>query len=295
MPGITGVKPLNGLYAYTNSGDPFTRFGSPVNPRHGTGGIGSTYADPGTLTQPYPSNMPQWGAPNDQGDRDGDYVDGNAEPSTAAGVGQLGTPGFDATPNTHAGPWPKFLPPGLVGSVRPDAVALTAEQSGMLHADGLTGSYKPSVQGGSDPMQDNWLDYWNPDPNVPNMLDPAVSKQSGRVVGGWFSTDATGNPDGHNDHTMGNSHMHRRWSAGSVPGAYMWMRPAGRPIHGFVAGPARPPVGTGPFEGQDIGSGYQAYPGVLQHPQGAYEPPPDPYQPAPLTQQTGLISADLTT
>lgn len=294
MAGITGIAPLNGFYSYMNEADPFKRFGYPVNPAHGSG-MGGTVVQPGTQGQQYPSQTLQWGPDNTQADRDGDYIDNLPEPQTAAGFGQPGTPGFDATPNTHAGPWPKFLPPGLVGSVKPDAVALTAEQSGMLHADGLTGSYKPSIQGGSSPQQDDWQEYWNPDDNVPPMLDPNVSKQSGRVVGGWFSTDATGNPDGHNQYTMGNSHMHRRWSAGTVPGAYMWMKPAGRPIVGIVPGPARPPVGTGPFEGQDIGSGFQAYPGVLQHPAGAYEPPADPYQPAPLTQQSGLISADLTT
>lgn len=290
MPGITGITPLNGLYSYWNTATAFEKLGGPANPAHSTPGY---YGNPNVAGgQKLPSNMPQWGPANTQTDREDDYIDGNAAPQDPAGTGQFGTPGFDATPNTHAGPWPKFLPPGLVGSVKPDAVALTAEQSGILHSDGLTGSSKPWLNH-QDPLQDEWQEYWNPEDKIPNMLDPNVSKQSGRVVGGWFSTDATGNPDGHNENTMGNAHMHRRWSAGSVPGAYMWMKPAGRPMVGIVPGPARPPVGTGPFEGQDIGSGYEAYPGILQHPAGAYEAPPDPYQPAPLSQQTGLISADL--
>jgi hypothetical protein len=289
MPGITGVAPINGFIQWDDpSADPFTLQGSPVNPAHGNALVNPD--------QPYPSEMAQWGDPNTQADRDGDYIDGSGAGAGGdtpnAGTGQFGTYGYDATPNTHAGPWPKGLPPGLVGSVTPDAVALQREESAVLHADGLTGSYKPWLNT-ADPLQDNWQDYWNPNDNVPNMQEP-VNGQVKFVVGGSFSTDAVGNPDGHNENTMGNSHMHRRWSAGSVPGAYMWMKPGGRPLVGLVPGPARPPVGTGPFEGQDIGSGYQAYPGVLQHPAGAYEPPPDPYQPAALTAQSGLISADLT-
>lgn len=286
MPGITGISPLNGLYVYPNEADPFTQQGGPANPAHGQG----TVVEPGTIGQPYPWQMNQWGTAQNQNDRDGDYIS-DPEPVSPAGVGQFGTPGFDATPNTHAGPWPKFLPPELVGSVLPDAAALQAAQSGELHGIGLTGSSKPWLNH-QDPLQDDWRDYWNPDDKVPNMQEPLANSQVKHVVGGWFSTDAVGNPDGHNQY-QGNAHMHRRWSAGSVPGAYMWMRPAGRPIVGIVPGPARPPVGTGPFEGQDIGSGYEAYPGILQHPAGAYEPPPDPYQPAPLTQQTGLITAEL--
>lgn len=290
MPGITGISPLNGLWIRNNpEADPFTQQGSPANPAHGTPYVSTVPGDVGSAAA-MPSNMPQWGPANTQADRGDDYIDEYA-PYPVAGTGQFGTPGFDATPSTHAGPWPKFLPPGLVGSVKPDAVQLTTIQSGELHADGLTGSSKPWLNH-QDPQQDDWQEYWNPDDKVPNMLDPNVSKQSGKVVGGWFSTDETGNRDGYNQY-QANAHMHRRWSAGSVPGAYMWMKPAGRPIVGIVPGPARPPVGTGPFEGQDIGSGYEAYPGILQHPAGAYEPPADPYQPLPLTQQTGLISADL--
>lgn len=276
MPGITGIQPLNGLYAWEQpSADPFTLQGGPADPRHGKPLINPN--------QPYPSQAGGW--PGAQSNTpDADWID-DYECYPSAGVGTPDTPYFDATPNTHAGPWPKGVPT----TVLPDEVAQRRVETAILHADGLDNN-KPSLL--IPPLQDTWQDYWNPDDNIPNFQQP-VNGQVKHSVGGYGSTDAVSNPDGHNDHGYGNSHMHRRWGAGSVPGAYMWMKPGGRPLVGFVPGPARPPVGTGPFEGQDIGRGFTAYPGVLTQPAGAYESPADPYQPPAMSQQQ-FIEAPLT-
>lgn len=275
MPGITGIQPLNGMYAWSDpSADPFTLQGGPANPKHG-----QPLADP---NQPYPWQAQGW--PQAQSNMpSGEWID-DYQCYPSAGMGTPDTPYFDATPNTHAGPWPKGVPT----TVRPDEVAERRIESMVLHGDGMDNA-KPSLI--ISALQDIWQRIWNPDDKTPNIQE-TVNNQVKHSVGGYGSTDAVGNPDGHNEYDYGNAHMMRRWGAGSVPGAYMWMKPGGRPLVGFVPGPARPPVGTGPFEGQDIGQGFSAYPGVLTQPAGAYEVPPDPYQPTALSQQS-LIEAPL--
>jgi hypothetical protein len=200
-----------------------------------------------------------------------------------AGTAGPGTPYFDATPFTHAGPW---LPP--YDTWHPDGAAEHAAASAAAHGDGLDGR-KPGLVIAE--LQDEWTEYYNGPVDGSLVGDGGQNK---RASAGWGSTDVTQNPDGVNDTTDFPQHFHRRAATGhNLPMDFLWMPGGQRPLVNTVHGLQALPVGAGsPYEGQDPAYGYGTAGAVLTLPAGDYEPPSSPYQPPPLSQQ-GLLEGPL--
>lgn len=204
-------------------------------------------------------------------------------PASSAGTAGPGTPFWDATPNTHAGPWV-----GPYQTNIPDQAGARTEASAGAHADGLDGRPPGLVVAA---LQDEWVEYWN------GPADGALTGDGGqnaRVSAGWGSTDAQQNPAGINQTEDYDLHGHRRVATGhNVPLNFLWMPGAGRSLISTVHGlQAFPVAAGGPFAGQDPAYGYGSAGGVLTLPAGDYEPPASPYQPGPLSQQ-GLLEGPL--
>lgn len=200
-----------------------------------------------------------------------------------AGYAGPGTPYFDATPNTHAGPWV-----GPYDTTQPDQAAARLEASAAMHADGLDGK-KPGLVISS--LQDDWVEYWN------GPADGALTGDGGqnaRVSAGWGSTDETQNRAGFNDTEDYGLHGHRRVANGrNLPMDFLWMPGAQRPLVNTVHGLQDFPVGAGsPYQDQDVAYGYGTAGAVLTLPAGDYEPPATPYQPGALSAQ-GLLEGPL--
>ena len=282
MAGIVPVGPVSGV-----TGLVFVDPSPEASPEVYTGNPWPSPAGPGYQAQPlrYPGQLwsqgygisPQIPAPETGLLDDGDY------PESAAAIAGPGTPYFDATPNTHAGPWV-----GPYDTTDPDQAAARTAAAAGAHADGLD-NRKPGLIIAS--LQDDWAEYWNGPAGGALTGDGG---QNARVSAGWGSTDVTQNPAGVNqteDYTL---HGHRRVATGkNLPMNFAWLQGAGRPLVNTVHGLQAFPVGAGsPYEGQDPAYGYGTAGAVLILPAGDYEPPASPYQPPPLSQQ-GLIEGPL--
>lgn len=274
MAGLAGINPIQGWEVEQPEASAEERLGGPADPRH---------------ARPYwavPERMPQflqaWALSPASPDVSPGLLDPALAASAAAGAlpaqtSGPGTPYYGATPITHAAPNIK----GVETSIGPDASARRAQQSAAVHADGLGESaHFFSISA----LQDQWTDFYNAEPESPTRQQP-VNGQVGKASGGFGSTDRVGNPDGVMGHGYQNAHMHRRYATGSVPGNYMWMRPAGRPMIKTTPGPARPPIGeASPFTGQDLTLAFGVRGAVLANAPNDYEAPADPYVAPPLSQ-----------
>jgi hypothetical protein len=205
-------------------------------------------------------------------------------PYPLAGSAGPDTPYFDATPNNHAGPWPR----PVIDGQRPDSAAFLMEQSGALHSLGYD-NRKPGLNIAA--TQDDWGEYFNGPVDGTLVGDPGQNKHASA---GWGSTDITAHPANINEHTDWGNHFHRRVARGkNVLMNFLWMPGGQRPLHNSVHGLQALPVGdASPFTGQDPAYGYGTAGAVLTLPAGEYEAPASPYQPAPLSQQ-GLLEGPL--
>lgn len=243
-------------------------------------------AGPGYIAQPvrYPGQLWSQGygvnpitpAPQTE------LVDDDVAYPSAATVAGPDTPYFDATPNTHAGPW---VAP--YDTWDPEGAADRQEASAAAHADGLD-NRKPGLIISS--LQDEWVEYWN-GPADGVMLGPPGDDKSSL---GWGSTDITSYPENINPTEDFGLHGHRRVATGkNLPMNYLWMPGSGRPLVNTVHGLQALPVGpNGPYAGQDPAYGYGTAGAVLTRPAGAYEAPAAPDQAPPLSQQ-GLLEGPL--
>jgi hypothetical protein len=204
-------------------------------------------------------------------------------PVTLAGTAGQDTPYFDATPNTHAGPWPH----PVIDGQRPDSAAFLTAQSAALHADGMDNNKPGTVIGA---LQDQWTEYYN------GPVDGALPATAGtdKSSAGWGSTDITAYPANINETTDFAQHFHRRVAQGhNLPMDFLWMPGGQRPLVSTVHGMQALPMGeNGPYAGQDASYGYGSAGAVLTMPAGAYEAPAGPYQPAALSTQ-GLLEGPL--
>ncbi|HEV2244903.1 MAG TPA: hypothetical protein VGR98_27965 [Streptosporangiaceae bacterium] len=205
-------------------------------------------------------------------------------PVMAHGDAGPSTPYFDATPNTHAGPWPK----PVTDSHLPDGAAFLRQQSDALHSDGLD-NRKPGLN--IAPVQDQWAEYYN------GPVDGALVGDGGQnkhASAGWGSTDITSHPANTNQHTDWPQHFHRRVATGrNLPMNFLWLPGGQRPLVNTVHGlQAFPVASSGPYGGQDPAYGYGSAGAVLTMPQGEYQSPASPWQPPPVSQQ-GLLEAPL--
>jgi hypothetical protein len=281
MAGIAPTGPVSGVSgmvftdpnpeanAEVYTGDPW--------PGYGSGYVADPLRYPGQLWSQGYGVTPMVPAPET------DLVDSGEYPPNAALAGPC-TPYFDATPNTHAGPWPR----PVIDGQTPDGAAFLTRQSAGLHADGMDNRPPGLIIA---EQQDEWVEYWNGPAGGSLTGDGGQNK---RVSAGWGSTDAGQNPAGVNQTEDYAIHGHRRVANGrNLPMNFLWMPGQGRPLVNTVHGLQNLPVGAGgPFEGQDPAYGYGTAGAVLTLPAGDYEAPAVPYQPGPLTQQ-GLIEGPL--
>lgn len=198
------------------------------------------------------------------------YVGDTAHLSSPAGTPDQG-PLLDHQPWTHAAPWPK----GVYQSVQPDDVAARREVSAEIHARGTGASTR--MHSTIAARQDSWHDFYTVDAGT-SLQSPSVPGQIKAASAGFGTTDRSQSFARQNQHGYDSAHLHRRYATGSIPGAYMWMKPGGRPMVKSQAGPARPPIGEmSPFTGQDLQRDYGTQGAVLADPATEYTPPPEPY------------------
>jgi hypothetical protein len=183
-------------------------------------------------------------------------------------------PQFDHTPLNHAGPWPKGIQSGPVGDVGPDATARKLTQLSALHGFDLNGDAQSNLTR-ETPLNDEWVEINQLNPGHTELSDlPKQSKSSGF---GWGTRDRTQSMAAQNSFGFDQTHQHRRWAIGNIPGNFQWMRPGGRPMVKGLPGPARPPIGKdSPFTGQDLGQSFSADGAVLQNVPSEYVAPPQP-------------------
>lgn len=284
MAGIAPVGPVTGVggLVFTDEnpeGSAEVVTGNPWrSPSGGPGYLADPLRYPGQLWSQGYGESPMLPAPET-----GLLDDDSSYPVMLAAVTGPDTPYFDATPNTHAGPWV-----GPYDTTQPDQAAARAELSAAMHADGMD-NRKPGLTIGA--MQDDWSEYWNGPADGALVGDGG---QNARVSAGWGSTDVTQNPDGINTTEDYGLHGHRRVARGhNLPMDFLWLPGGQRPLISTVHGLQALPTGAGgPYEGQDPSYGYGTAGAVLTLPAGDYEAPSSPYQPPPLSQQ-GLLEGPL--
>lgn len=268
LQGLTGLSSLQVLQEDTPEATAEQLHGSPANPYHAQTGEWST---PGSeLSQAVPAAGNAW-VPPDMG-----LIEDDAYFHPLLPSGKLSDdPTSERAPWTHAAPWPKD--PIGDGSVQPDNVIHHLNQNAQIHAVNTGG--KRNVQIFSmDPLQDDWRELWEVNPGHTDLSVVPEQIKSGAAPGGRGNTDPTQSHAKQNEFGYGSKHMHRRYAAGSIPGNYMYLNPAGRPLIKSLAGPARPPIGEGSqFTGNDLGQAFGIDGAVLQSPPVQYVGPPMPY------------------
>lgn len=261
--GLAGLQPLMPLSSLTENPEATAeeRLGGPADPRHGR----ALWEEP----PHYPHERLRGVRQPPRSTQDIGLV--GASEGYALPAGAIGEdPYADVTPWTHRAPWPK----GVIQSVQPDDRADHLAWSAQLHAVDSGASRRMHTT--TPAQQDAWVEVWTVDAGT--SMQAPNNGQIKQASGGWGSTDRAANQARQNGHGFDSAHLHRRYAAGSIPGNYLWMRPAGRPMRKSVPGPARPPVGdASPFTGQDLTASFGVQGAVLQQSAVEYTPPAEPY------------------
>lgn len=190
-------------------------------------------------------------------------------------------PLMDRTPSRRAGPWPKGIASGPVPGEGPDDISRQLIQSYALHGIRTNASAKAQGAESGYVQNDEWEEINDVGPGT-TLLQP-TNRQAMSSGYAWGTRDRTQSFAPQNEHGFDSAHSHRRFATGSIPGNFMWMRPAGRPMVKTLAGPARPPIGSdSPFAGQDLGMAFGIDGAILQNVPSEYEAPPQPYLSAPV-------------
>lgn len=260
---LTGLTPTVGSYTPDPELSPEEQQGGPADPRHGLPLLG--------LPPNYPWQVLAGVAPHGPYGQEAQMIGTTEGWIPPAGIGDQ-DPRFDATPVTHAAPWPK----GVEQSVDPDAVARQLEQSAAIHSSNTGASLRMTQR--TPALQDQWTDFYTVDAGT-TLQDPNINDQiKSAAPRGYGSTDRVSSFARQNSYGFDAAHLHRRYATGSIPGNYMWMEPGGRPMIKTQAGPARPAVGEdSPFTGQDLGASYGPQGAVLYDVAAEYTAPPEPY------------------
>jgi hypothetical protein len=265
----SGLSQMAGLSGFVNSdpeADAFDVQGGPVNPAH---------AQFGEQSEPYSWESKAVGsAPRGPIGPENELLGEDPAAFTFAAGDITQDPTGDQTPyQTHAGPFPK----GRETSIGPDATGRQLRQNYALHS--IDTNAAASRQ--SDPTmlarQDEWNQIYEIGPGSSGLVE--IPDQIKGAIHGFGNTDRTQSFARQNEYGFDSKHQHRRYASGPIPGNFMWMRPAGRPMVRSLPGPARPPVGPGsPFYGQDTGAAFDYVDGgILQDSAVQYEAPPVPY------------------
>lgn len=264
---MPGPPQLTGIFGYTNKAPEATPeevHGGPANPYHEL---------VGEQAEPYP--WLAWGGawgPQQVGPLGAENeLLGDEPESMTFQAGYLDQdPTADETPcRGHGAPVIR----GVNTTTSPEDQARRLAQSAAAHAVNTGASrtfqYSPTLHA----QNDQWNEFYNPVPGEEQYppVDARVSMQSF----GFGTNDHRSNPMAKvNSYDFATSHRYRRYAAGSIPGNYMWMRPGQRPMVKGLPGPARPAVGPGPFQGDDIGATFGLHGAILQATPTEYVSPP---------------------
>jgi hypothetical protein len=269
MEGLTALVGLTGYTIDDDQATPEERSGNPADPRHGR---------VGEQAEPYSwESLQTPGAKAPRIVDDGLVAENDDATYWILGAGHTEElPAGDTAPWTHAGPWPSD--PIGDGSVSPDNAIRQLQQNTHLRSQKV-GPANPGILKPTDnPLNDAWQEIWEVEPGSDDIPEVSAQMKSAMAPGGRGSTDRRQSHAKQNEFGFDSSHRHRRYAAGSIPGNYMYLRPAGRPLVKTIAGPAKPPIGANSqFAGQDVGLAFGTAGAILQTPPNAYGGPPVPY------------------
>lgn len=270
LQGLTGLSALAGqqtLIEENAQATPEERYGGPADPYH---------AYVGQQAQPYPWQS-KMGQAAQAGPIHGAESQLLGDPEWAwedAGL-DVDDPTFDHTPARRAAPWPKGILSGPVDANSPTAIANQLQQSAAIHGINMGASRRMQQNPIGNVQQDEWEELSELNPGF-----SALQPQSRQAMGSSFmfgSRDRSTTFARQNEYGYDSAHMHRRYATGAVPGNYMWLEPAGRPMRKSLAGPARPAIGpNSPFEGDDLGTAFNVDGALLQNVPSEYVAPPQP-------------------
>jgi hypothetical protein len=275
LPGqFAGVGPVTGFNNPEPEAPPEIVHGGPADPFHGQWGeAAQPYSWQSQLTN-YTGHSGPYGPENE-------FL-GDENALVGMEAGQEGhDPYGDLTPHYgHAAPMNVTLSGALPSQY--DAVNAQLVQGAENRSVNLGASRKYTTDELGDAQQDNWAQIWDVS-DEPGKYPPGTP-QTGYAQFGFGTNDRPVNPLRKvNSFGFNEGHHHRRFAVGSIPGNYMWMRPAGRPLIKTVAGPARPATGeNSPFTGDDLGASFGIQGAVLVEVPTEYQPPPSPTLVAPV-------------
>jgi hypothetical protein len=193
---------------------------------------------------------------------------------------------MDDTPSNRAGPFPKGILSGPVGSNGPDDIANHLEQSFVLHGTNTHAQLRAQTAS-IYAQNDDWQTVEELNPGHDTLSNPPSQMKSSGY--GWGTRDRTQSFARQNEFGFDSAHQHRRFATGPIPGNTMWMKPGGRPLAKSLPGPARPAIGVdSPFAGQDLGQAFSIDGALLQNVPTEYQAPPTPN----LTTTVPVVTGD---
>lgn len=262
-----GVPFIAGVQGFRTVRQPFadaaTMQGGTADPLHGQFG---------EQTQPYP-----WqefaGKIGPFGPEIGLLAD-EPESQTLAAGNMTQSQILDKTPyRTHAGP---HIDQPKTDDRLPDGNADYLQRSYDAHSVRTNAPAFPRAS--SNPQQDSWQGFYSVVPGGDMTTNTNKDGQVGPQAFGFGVNDHVSNDFPKvNAYGYNMAHRHRRYATGSVPGNYMWLKPAGRPLSKTLAGPARPAIGLGPFQGDNPMATFSQHGAILSDPATSYVSPPQPY------------------
>lgn len=244
---------------------------APPESMHG-GPVKQAHASPGEQAQPYP--WEEFAGPHGPYGIENELLSETPEQRTLPAGYLAQDPSGDQTPyHSHAGPITKGMP---ASDRDPLGTAEYLNQSWQAHGVKTNAGAKGVAS--SNPLQDQWNGFWNTVPGDDALTDNKADGQVGPSSFGFGVNDHRSNAFAKvNSFGLAASHRMRRYAQSPIPGNTMWMRPGGRPMVKTVAGTSKPPVGEGPFYGQDMTRDYGIQGVVLMDPATEYVAPPQPY------------------
>lgn len=261
LTGLSGLAGYQNVIEEDSQATPEQRMGDVADPSH------AKY-----LAEDYIRRGAQMGAPIGPYGPDNQLL-GDEQWFWEPGGDMSQDPTIDKTPSNRAGPWPKGILSGPVGSPGPDDTARKLAQLAGLH--GINTNAQKKIQSGSEALNDDWQSIDQLNSGHSDLVDlPKQSKSSGF---GWGTRDRTQSMAAQNEYGFDSAHQMRRWATGGIPGNTMWLKPGGRPMVKSLPGPARPAIGPdSPFTGDDLGQAFSANGAILQNVPSEYVAPPTP-------------------
>lgn len=262
MAGIAPLGPLTGYPVNPAMLTPQQQQGGPADPIHGH----DAWETPAHNTWEYVHGVATHGPPPVEME-----LVGSIPSITPAGT-PADDPLYDYQPETHAAPWPVGV--DGAGDRDPEQYAARAQESADIHASDMGASAGWYTE--PAPLLGEWqnIDYRS---IGQGQLVP-IPEQLMNSVGGWGNTDRTQSLAIQNDYGLDAAHVHRRIGHSPIPGDFLWLEPAGRPIVLNPARTAQVPIGTdSPFTGQNIDATFAVGQAAPLDPPTEYAPPADPY------------------